>query len=504
MTGFPEYDRYDGLGLGQLVRRGEVKPIELVEEAISRIERLNPKLNAVINKMYDQAREIARGPLPDGPFKGVPFLLKDWIAFCAGEATTGSCRFLDELVPNHDSEMVKRYKAAGTIVLGKTNLPEFGLLPVTESDMYGAAHNPWDLTRNTGGSSGGSAAAVATRMVPLAHGNDGGGSIRIPSSCCGVFGLKPTRGRVPTGPDLHDVWYGLNCDHVLTRSVRDSAAMLDASAGPDPGAPYFAPPPPRPFLQDVETDPGKLRIAFTSKPFIAGPVHPDCLRGLERTVQMCRDLGHELVEASPPVDASSFAQAFYTMVRVEASADLEEFAAKVGRPPTPKDVEVNTWAAYLMGKQISGPELSLAIRQLRLAARQVGQFFEHFDVLLTPTLADLPWTIGALQPKPVEKLMMRALGSLRAGRLMNKLTEMIPVAERLISSVPFTLLFNITGQPAMSVPLHWNAQELPIGMQFVGRYADESTLFRLAAQLEKAKPWANRIPPLLREGSDAP
>lgn len=251
MAGFSDYDQYDGLGLAALVRDREIDPLVLVEAAIDRIAALNPQLNAVIHTVYDRARAVAAAPLPEGPFQGVPFLLKDLVVFDAGVPTRSGSRFLRDFVPDHDSEIVRRYKASGAVILGKTNTPEYGLMPVTEPELFGPTHNPWDLTRNAGGSSGGSAAAVAARIVPLAHGNDGGGSIRIPASCCGVFGFKPSRGRNPLGPDMGEAWQGLACDHVLTRSVRDSAAMLDATAGPDIGAPYYAPPPERPFLAEV-------------------------------------------------------------------------------------------------------------------------------------------------------------------------------------------------------------------------------------------------------------
>ncbi len=496
MGSFSEYDRYDGLGLAGLVREGEVEPSELVEEAIGRIEELNPQLNAVIHKMYHLAREAAAGELPDGAFKGVPFLLKDLLAAYAGVPMCSGSRFHRDVVPDHDSEMVKRFKAAGVITLGKTNTPEYGLVPVTEPELFGPSHNPWDLTRTTGGSSGGSASAVAACIVPLAHGNDGGGSIRIPASCCGVFGLKPTRGRNPIGPDLGEAWHGLACDHVLTRSVRDSAAMLDATAGPDVGAPYYAPPPGRPFLDQVGADPGRLRIAFTAQPFLPGAVHEDCVAGLEATVELCRDLGHEVVEAAPRIDGQAFASAFLTMICGETRADIEEAEALLGRRATLKDFEPATWALGLLGRKISAAEFSRAIRRLQRSARQIGHFFETVDVLLTPTLARPPVVTGALQPKGAEALAMKVLGALNAGGLINALTGIEALADEVFRFMPYTPLFNATGQPAMSVPLYWNDQGLPIGMHFVGRYGDEATLFRLAAQLEQAAPWFDRTPPV--------
>ena len=496
MGDFSEYDKYDGLGLAELVRRKEVQPSELVEEAISCIERLNPRLNAVIHQMYDLAREAAEGDLPDGPFKGVPSLLKDLMVNYAGVPTRQGSRFHDDFVPDHDSEMVRRFKAAGVIFVGKTNTPEYGLVPVTEPELFGPTNNPWDLTRTAGGSSGGSAAAVAARMVPLAHGSDGGGSIRIPASCCGVFGLKPTRGRNPLGPDLGEAWCGLACDHVLTRSVRDSAAMLDATAGPDVGAPYYAPPPPRPFLDEVGADPGELRIAFTSKPFLPSVVHDDCVKGLETTAKLCQDLGHQVVEVAPQIDGEAFARAFLTMVCGETRAEMEEAEVLLGRKATSRDFEPATWAVALLGRQITAAEFSKAIRLLHRSARQIGQFFEEYDVLLTPTLAMPPVVTGALQPKGAEAFAMKLLGSLNAGRLINALAGIEALADQVFEFIPYTPLFNATGQPAMSVPVYWNDEGLPIGMHFVGRYGDEATLFRLASQLEQANPWLDRIPPV--------
>ncbi len=496
MSGFQEYDRYDGLGLAELVRKREVQPVELVEAAIGTIDKLNPQVNAVIHRMYDLARQAAAGDLPDGPFKGVPFLLKDLGIECAGVPTRRGSRFHRDCVANHDSEMMRRFRAAGVIVVGKTNTPEYGLVPFTEPELFGPSNNPWDLARNTGGSSGGSAAAVACRMVPLAHGNDGGGSIRIPAACCGVFGLKPTRGRNPMGPDVAEAWHGFTCDHVLTRSVRDSAAMLDATAGPDIGAFYYAAPPARPFLGQVGTDPGRLRIAFTSTPFLPATVHPDCVKGLESAVQLCRELGHEVVEAAPQIDGPAFARAFMTMVCCETRADIVEAEALVGRRARYQDYEASTWAVSLLGQQVPAPELSRAVRLLKNTARTVGRFFEAYDVLLTPTVSMPPLVRGALQPKGLQAIGMKVLGSLNAGGLMSALAGIEALAGQVFSFMPYTPLFNVTGQPAMSVPLVWNEQVLPIGMQFVGRYGDEATLFRLAGQLERARPWRDRVPPI--------
>jgi amidase len=496
VSGFSDYDKYDGLGLAELVQRKEVKPGELVEEAISRVERLNPKVNAVIYKMYEQAREAADGDLPDGPFRGVPFLLKDLLMAYAGVPLSNGSQFFKDFVPDHDSEMVKRFKAAGLIFLGKTNTPELGLAPVTEPELFGPSSNPWDLTRTTGGSSGGSAAAVATRMVPLAHASDYGGSIRMPASCCGVFGLKPTRGRNPLGPDFGELMRGLHCEHVVSRSVRDSAAMLDATAGADVGAPYYAVPPARSLLGEVGTDPGKLRIAFTSEPFFGGAVEGDCVKGLEATAKLCEGIGHNVVETAPQIDGKALAMAFLTLICGEIRAFIEEAEVLLGHKASFKDFEPVTWVIGLLGRQYRASEFSKSLNLIQRMARQISEFFEQYDILLTPTLAMPPVTTGALQIKGGQAVAMKLLGSLNAGGVVSRLINMDTLAKHFFSFMPYTPLFNATGQPAMSVPLYWNDAGLPIGMQFVGRYGDEATLFRLAGHLEKARPWADRIPPI--------
>lgn len=496
MSGFEAYADYDGLGLAELVRKGEVQPAELAEEAIRRIEQVNPQVNAVIEKMYDQARKTATNDLPDGPYRGVPFLIKDIMTDYAGVPSRRSSRFLNHYVPERDSEIVRRYKAAGLVILGKTNTPEFGLLPVTEPELFGPTNNPWDLTRNSGGSSGGAAAAVAARMVPVAHGNDGGGSIRVPAACCGVFGLKPTRGRTPLGPDLAEGWQGMVVNHVLSLSVRDSAAMLDATAGPEVGAPYYPPPPERPFLEEVGADPGQLRIAYTARPLLPGEMHPDCIKGLQETVNLCQELGHEMVEAAPQVDGSTFARAFLTMVCGETRAGIEEAESLVGRKATSADFEPVTWSLYLLGQQFSAGDFAVAVHTLKDTAQRLGHFFQEYDMLLTPTAAMPPLKAGALQPQGKDLAAMKVLGRLNAGWLLRIFADIDALAEDTFAFIPCLPLFNATGQPAMSVPLYWNDEDLPVGMQFVGGYGDEATLFRLAAQLEEARPWFDRVPPV--------
>ena len=491
------YETYDGLALADLVRRKAVSPVELVDSAIARIERFNPMLNAVVTQAFEQARSAALQPISEAPFAGVPFLLKDLMAASAGIRLSNGSRYFRDYAPDHDSELVARFKAAGFIVLGKTNTPEFGLVPVTEPLMHGPTFNPWDVSRTPGGSSGGSAAAVAARMVPIAHASDGGGSVRIPASCCGLFGLKPTRGRNPLGPDIGEGWHGAIVEHVLTRSVRDSAAVLDATNGPDRGAPYFAAPPDRPYLNEVGTPPGKLRIAYSAKPPIAAQVHPDCVAAMEAAARLCESLGHHVEQATPILDQHGFVNAFLLVLAAETAAELDFAKATVGRVPAADDFEVPTRLLALLGRQYHAGELAAAVRTLQLASRQVAEFFETYDMLLTPTLAAPPVRIGELQPRGVEAMAQSLIASLRAGWLVKFLGGIEKLAERVFDFIPFTPLFNVTGQPAMSVPLHWNAAGLPIGVHFVGRYGAEASLFRLAAQLETAQPWADRRPTIL-------
>ena len=494
MSAFPEYDQYDGLGLAGLVKKKEITPGELVEEAIARIERHNPQLNAVIHKMYDLARQTAQGDLPDGPFCGVPFLLKDLAADYAGVPTRMGSRSMHNYIPDHDSEIVRRYKAAGVVILGKTNTPEFGLSPYTEPETFGPTHNPWNLAYTPGGSSGGSAAAVAARIVPLAHGNDGGGSLRAPASACGIFSLKPSRGRTSFGPDRLDGWHGLAIHHVLSLSVRDSAAMLDATHGTEPGAPYHPPLPERSFLENASTPPGRLRIAFTAEPFMPGAVHPDCIQGLETSVALCRELGHEVIEAAPGIDKELFARAFLTLLCGETQADVREIEMLQGRRPTFRDFEALTWAAALLGSKLSAADFAQAVRFIQTCSQQLAIFLQDYDVLLTPTLSLPPVPIGAFQLKGAQALGLKIVTRLNAGWLMHTAAGMQMAVDHSCQFIPFTPLFNATGNPAMSAPLYWNAAGLPVGMQFAGRYGDEATLFRLAGQLEEARPWFNRRP----------
>ena len=465
----------DATAQAELVRRKEVKAIELVEAAIERIERVNPALNAVITPMYDEARTAATADLPDGPFAGVPFLLKDLLAEYAGVRLTAGSAFLRDFVADHDSELVVRQKRAGLIILGKTNTPEFGILPTTEPHLFGPTRNPWDTTRTCGGSSGGSAVAVAAGMVPMAHGNDGGGSIRIPASCCGLFGLKPTRGRNPLGPDYGDMYGGLVCEHGLTRSVRDSAALLDTTSGPDIGDPHWAPPPARPFLQEVGANPGRLRIAVTTAAVTGVAVHEDCVSAVRDAAALCADLGHEMVEITPELPGDLITEAFITLWSAGCAWSIDDWARQTGQTPSQDQFETLTWGLYEMGQQVTAPAALLALQDLQRISRDIARFFADYDVWLTPTIGEPPVPLGTFDSPPENPLQ----GLFRAAALL-----------------PFTPICNITGQPGMSVPLVWNAEGLPVGTHFIGRFGDEATLFRLAAQLEEARPWADRRPPV--------
>ena len=464
-----EFAFMDATAQAELVRKKEVQPLELLEAAIKRIEKINPTLNAVVTPMYDQARAAAPEVNLDAPLAGVPFLLKDILATYAGVRFTLGSSLLRHFVPDHDSELVVRLKKAGLVILGKTNTPEFGLLPTTEPALFGPCRNPWDLERTTGGSSGGSSAAVAAGIVPMAHANDGGGSIRIPASCCGLFGLKPTRGRNPLGPDFGDAIGGLVAEHAVTRSVRDSAVLLDATSGPDIGDPYWAPPPERPFTNEVGADPGNLRIAFTTESIAGVPIHPDCIQAVQETAALCADLGHEVTQAAPKMSGDSLTEMFSVLWSSSTAATLSILKAKQDQ------VEPLSWALYEKGCQISAPEYMQTITALQRVSRQFARFFVEYDLLLTPTLAEPPVPLGTFDATADDPMK---------GFRRSK------------TFVPFTPICNVTGQPAMSVPLFWNREELPIGSHFVGRFGDEATLFRLAAQLEEARPWKDKIPPI--------
>jgi amidase len=471
-----EFWRLDATAQAALVREKSVRPAELVDAAIARVESLNPKLNAVVTEMFDRARAEAAAAPADGPFAGVPFLLKDLLAEFAGVPLTEGSAFLDgRYTPEVDSELTRRLRRAGLIVIGKTNTPELGILPTTEPRLFGPTRNPWSPGRTPGGSSGGSAAAVAAGLVSMAHANDGGGSIRIPASCCGLFGLKPTRGRNPLGPLYGDIFSGLAVEHAVTRSVRDSAALLDATAGPDLGDPYPAPPPARPFLEEIRRPPGFLRIAFTSRAANGVPVHADCVRAVEEAARLCADLGYDVTEAAPELEDDALSQAFITLWSAGAAWSIEDWARRTGQTPSADRFEPLTWALYEMGNRRRAADYLLAVQDLQRISRQVARFFVGYDVWLSPTLAEPPLPLGSFDPTPDNPMQ----GIFRAAQF-----------------VPFTPMFNVTGQPAMSVPLATSASGLPVGVQLVAAPYREDLLIRVAAQLEQARPWADRRPPV--------
>ncbi|HEX4842229.1 MAG TPA: amidase family protein [Limnobacter sp.] len=495
MANFKEYDQYDALGLAELVRKGEVSAAELLEESIARTNKVNPTIHAVIRPMYDHARLQAKQP-QDGPFMGVPFLLKDLIASYAGVEMTNGSRFYRGFVPAEDSEYVKRFKRAGLNIFGKTNTPEFGITPSTEPEYTGASRNPWDTLRSPGGSSGGSAAAVAAGIVPMASASDGGGSIRIPASCCGLFGLKPTRGRVPSGPDLPDGWFGFIAEHVVSKTVRDSAHMLDALQGNYAGQVMRIAPPAKSYASAIEKKPKRLKIAYSLDPLLGKTLHADCRNGVLETVKLLESLGHECEEVRPPIAREDFIYAYSVLVCAEMAATLTEGERVLGRTGKPSDFEVRTWALMKLGRSFHGGDVAQAVWFMNMFTRQWLTFFEPYDALLTSTLGDLPIAVGGLRPTPRELIELKALSYLPIGPIAKQKDFVIKSGQRVFNYCSQTMPANVTGQPSMSVPLHWNDKNLPIGMMFTGRFGEDDVLFNLAAQLEQAKPWIHNRPPV--------
>lgn len=464
----------DATEMAAQVRRGEVSPTELVDEAIARVERLDPQLNAVIHERFDAARAEAAADLPDGPFRGVPFLVKDLGCAIAGEPHHQGNALLKSIgyrAPE-DSFLYRRFRAMGLVTLGRTNTPEFGSTVTTEPVAYGPARNPWNTDHSTGGSSGGSGAAVAAGLVPMAHANDGGGSIRIPASENGLVGLKPTRGRVSHGPEAGEGWAGSTIDGVVSRSVRDSAAALDGINGREVGDPYNAVPPARPFLEEVGADPGRLRVGLCPG-LPDGSTEAECMAGVEVAGRLLESLGHKVEVAHPAAMFDDELGAhFLTVLSASSAAEFDALAKLAGRPLTEDDVEPTNWFFAERGRAVSAPDYIAAVNGFHAWQRRLAAWWEDeggFDVLVTPTMSTPPPPIGWLSD-PDE-------GPGRVAHL-----------------VAFTSQFNVSGQPAVSLPLHMSESGLPIGIQFVGPYGDESMLIRLASQLEDAAPWAGRTP----------
>jgi amidase len=463
----------DALGQADLVRRREATALELVDAAIARVEALNPSLNCLATPMFDEARARAKARLPDGPLSGVPYLVKDLGQPCAGVRQTDGSRALAGYVADHDGGLVARLRGAGLVIVGRATAPEFGNHSTTEPALFGPCRNPWDLSRTAGGSSGGSAAAVAARLVPAASASDGAGSIRIPASCCGLFGLKPTRGRISFAPDAGEVLSGLAVEHAVTRTVRDSAALLDATSGSVLGDPYWPAPPAEPYLDQVARDPAPLRIAWSARAPLGMAVDAECRRAVEETAKRMEELGHHVVEDDPVYDEEVLLEPMVVIWSVGNATDHDLVESRIGRPPKKDELEITTWELVERGRKVSAVELVRAVDSIHAATRAIAPFFDRYDAWLTPTLAQPPLPLGVLN---------QSYGGANEWWRFD------------LSFNPWNSVANLTGNPAMSVPLAWSGSGLPIGLLFTGRYGDEASLFRLAGQIERSYGWADRVP----------
>ena len=472
MGGFAEYEDYDAVGLADLVRSGETTAGEVLEAAIERAQARNPALNAIVMELYDFGRQAIAEGLPDGPLEGVPYLIKDLGAAMAGITTTGGSRFMADVVPGEDSETVKRLEAAGVAIFGKTNTCEFGMSITCEPQFYGPTQNPWDPALTPGGSSGGAASAVAARIVPAAHASDGFGSIRVPASCCGLVGLKPTRGRNSFAPALGERIGGTVAEHTVSLTVRDTAAILDATGFPAAGDPYFAPPPKRPFLEEVDADPGRLCIAFTYGGATGATTDRDHRCVLDQTVAVLEGLGHSVEEADPPISNEESQDIFRTLMAANAAQIVRSHPTK-GRLPKEGEVERAVAATAKKGETVYGHDVFTAQARMHAMGRRMAAFHQTYDVLLTPGLGHLPPQLGWID-------MM--------------LDDADEYWDRVAAFSPFTVWFNQTGQPAISLPVGRTKTGFPVSVQAVTRFADEATLFRLSAQLEGAIPWRDYRP----------
>ncbi|MBU6392943.1 MAG: amidase [Sphingomonadales bacterium] len=477
-------DRHDALGLAGLVKARKVSPTELLEAAIARAEAVNPRLNFMAQRHYERARQLASGALPDGPFSGVPWLLKDLNTTLAGEVTENGSRLYRGQKASVTSELVRRIEAAGFVIFGKTTTPEFGLTGTTESALYGATRNPWNPEHIAGGSSGGAAVAVAAGVIPAAHATDGGGSIRIPASCCGLFGLKPSRGRVPMGPLRTEGWGGLSVHHAVTRSVRDSAAILDSTHGIEPGSRFSAPSPERPFLSEVGRDPGRLRIALMLKPFSGAPVDPEVLAATRAAALLLEGLGHHVEEAAPVIDYGAIAAGSFALMAASVAADCTDRAKALGIGLGPDVLEQTTLEIVAYGKSCSGMDFVRGNNAYQAAAVAIAHFMARHDVILSPTLTAPPLALGRI--------------GLNTGR------SLADWGREAGAFTAFTSIFNGTGQPSMSLPLAMSASGLPIGVMATGRYGEEALLLRLAGQIERAAPWDKRRPQINATAAAAP
>lgn len=483
------YWEYDGIGLAELIKNKEISTEELLEAAISRVEEINPTINAVIHKMYDKA---SLHNVESGDFAGIPILLKDITQEIENEPITSGSKSLTGYNAKVDSEFVRRLRKTGVNFIGQTNVPEFALMGITEPEHYGPTRNPWNTNVTPGGSSGGSAAAVAAGLVPLAGANDGGGSIRIPASYCGLFGLKPTRGRTPVGKSLGRHWQGASADHVLTRTVRDSALMLDLLKGYEKGAAFPAPPMDESYYGCIQKPLGrKLRIAFSVTSPIGAEVHSECKEAVMRTVSLLESMGHHMEEKDAPVDGRKLAKSYMTLYFGEVAASLAMLEEILGRKATMNDVEPPTWLLGLLGKVTSAEEWVLGIREWDKAAFSMEEFHETYDLYITPTTAFPPAKIGELDLKASEKRLIKVIDSLKLAGVVKKSGFIDQLIENSLKRTPFTQLANLTGQPAMSVPLHLTKDGLPTGVQFMAAKGREDLLFSMAAELERTDNWVD-------------
>lgn len=470
------YEEYDALGLAELVAKGDVTPDELLDEAIERTEKLNPTLNAVVSKWYDEARADIQAGLPDGPFKGVPFLLKDLNLYWEGRRTTNGAALFKDYIADHTSTLVQRYRDAGFVIFGQTNSPELGLTPSTEPRLHGPTRNPWNLDHTPGGSSGGASASVSAGIIPMANASDGGGSIRIPASCCGLFGLKPTRARTPVGPSMGEGWAGCSISHAVSRTVRDSAALLDATHGPAQGDPYFAPHFDGSFLDAVKNAPRQFRIAYSVEALNGAETDINCKNAVFDTLNLIKDLGHEVEEAQPPVDAQQISEAQVAIIATSARMTFEMRAEQLGRTVTQDDVELIPWLMIENAKALPVTAYPRAVRTIHQLGRTMAQFLDKYDVFVTPTMGRPPVELGHLDmmnPDPADYMATLA------------------------STANFCGYANMTGQPSMSLPLGMSDNGLPVGVMATGRFGDDALLLSLAGQIEQAAPWADRRPPAI-------
>ncbi len=496
----PEYDHWDATDMAARVSAGEVTPADLLRAAEERLQARNPRINATTLSLLQRAHERVDA-LPEGPLLGVPMVLKDLLQTIEGYPTSHATKLLKAPKAKVTSELARRFEQAGLQIIAKTNTPELGIMGTTEPRLFGPTRNPWNTDHSAGGSSGGSAAAVAARIVPVGHGGDGGGSIRIPASACGLFGLKPSRGRNSLAPHLAEAWGGFVQEHVLTRSVRDSALILDLTHGVAPGDLYSAPPPTGSFLQATRQRPGALRIGYLDTPMYAGTYDPASKACLADALQKMEALGHHVERVTLPIDVPRMVHAYFVTVAANVAADVDEITRSVGVRPSPSDFEPATWLLNQIGKALDAREVALASRTVQHAAHKMAVWFQTFDLFLSPTIGSEPVRIGQLDLKGADKALLAVLRTVRVGALLR--TALHAMADDALAATPNTQLFNQTGLPAMSVPLFTSPDGLPMGTQLAAGYGQEELLFRVAAQLEEAYPWKDRMPSWVADPSGA-